>query len=199
MTPIRWIAAALASASIVAVAAPQPQPPKNQAKKQDFIALCKRDPVCLARYAKRHRETTPPYASGIVDAAQLAQHPTVRFLRENGLAIRRSITWRGDGYEMLVESDDPGVAARIRAHFLGEAARFAIAIEPLADDPLFTELFWYADRIDTEVWKTSRGATIIQRSDDAYVAQLLQLEGDVIDRAASIPEGEASIPLRPVR
>ena len=48
-------------------------------------------------------------------------------------------------------------------------------------DPLFAELFRYADRIETRHELTAGGVRVIETSDDAYVVQLLRAHAEVVN------------------
>jgi hypothetical protein len=47
-------------------------------------------------------------------------------------------------------------------------------------DPLFAELFRYADRINSTYEATAGGVRVTETSDDAYVVKLLQAHADVV-------------------
>lgn len=99
---------------------------------------------------------------------------TIHSLLENHDAITRRVVDRPDGVETWTESDDPAVAAQIRAHVRAMDARLDEGRPIRRWDPLFAELFEHADAITMQIEDTATGVRVVETSDDPYVVALIQ-------------------------
>lgn len=95
-------------------------------------------------------------------------------------AIRRTVTRLPDGVDTVTESDDPAVAAQIRAHVAAMSARVATGRPIHQRDPLFRALFEHAAAIDMRHEATPLGVRVVETSKDPYVAALIQAHADVV-------------------
>ncbi len=95
-------------------------------------------------------------------------------------AIRRTVTRLPNGIDTVTESDDPTVAAQIRAHVVAMSARVTTGRPIHQRDPLFRALFEHAASIEMRHEATPRGVRVIETSADPYVATLIQAHADVV-------------------
>lgn len=99
---------------------------------------------------------------------------TIHALFDQHDKITRTIKNTENGVETLTESEDPKVQAMIAEH--------AWAMQKLLEnkqpirqwDPLFAELFKYADKIKLQITRTPKGVKVVETSSDAYVVKLMQ-------------------------
>lgn len=105
--------------------------------------------------------------------------------------IRRQVENLPDGVRTTTEADDPELVAKIRLH----VARMKTRVEEPAPihmrDPLFRELFRHADKIEMMVEEIEHGVRVVERSDDPYVAKLIQAHAAVVNRFVS--EGHSEV------
>jgi hypothetical protein len=94
--------------------------------------------------------------------------------------ITRTVTMIEKGVDTLTESDDPKVATLIRGHVAAMTARVEQARPIHMRDPLFRAIFANADRIVMKSEATPRGIRVIETSQDAYVAKLIQAHAEVV-------------------
>ena len=87
---------------------------------------------------------------------------------------------REDGIETVTESTNPDVTRLLQTHVASMLARVQEQRPIHQRDPLFAELFRYADRIEATHEVTATGVRVIERSQDAYVVKLLQAHADVV-------------------
>lgn len=120
-------------------------------------------------------------------------------LFEHRTEIDRQVVARQDGIETLTESKNPEVTRLLKAHVASMLARVKDARPIHQRDPLFAELFRYADRIDASYEPTAGGVRVIETSKDAYVVKLLQAHAEVIGQflANGMPEMMKNHPLPP--
>ncbi|HSQ20265.1 MAG TPA: hypothetical protein VLR92_07820 [Blastocatellia bacterium] len=99
---------------------------------------------------------------------------TIHALFDQHDKITRTVKNTENGVETMTESDDPKVQSLIAEH--------AWAMQKLLEnkqpirqwDPLFAELFKYADKIKMEITRTPKGVKVVETSSDAYVVKLMQ-------------------------
>jgi len=104
-----------------------------------------------------------------------------QFLLANHEQIRRRVTQRADGVETLTESDSPEIAAKIQEHVEAMHRRI-LEVRPIrVRDPLFAEIFRHAGQIEMTVEKTKQGVKVVERSQDPYVAKLIQAHAAAVD------------------
>lgn len=95
--------------------------------------------------------------------------------------IVRHVSVRPDGVETLTESTNPEVTRILQAHVDSMVARVKEARPIHRRDPLFREIFRNADKIHVQVERTEHGLRVVETSDDAYVAKLIQAHADVVN------------------
>ncbi|HMV51727.1 MAG TPA: hypothetical protein PLD20_35095 [Blastocatellia bacterium] len=99
---------------------------------------------------------------------------TIHTLFDEHKNITRTVKNISNGVETLTESDDPKVKALIVEHSWAMKARLEKK-QPIRQwDPLFAELFKYADKIKMEIASTAKGVKVTETSDDTYVVKLIQ-------------------------
>jgi hypothetical protein len=125
------------------------------------------------------------------DAGHQADMQVFHALFDNRARITRQVTVRPDGVESLTESDDPAVAKLIQDHVVSMAARVTEQRPIHQRDPLFREVFRYADRIVMQHERTAKGVKVVETSADPYVAKLIQAHADVV--TAFIANGRAEM------
>lgn len=114
------------------------------------------------------------------DEAHQADMVLFHALVDHREQITRTVTVLPDGVETLTESTNPDVARMIRQHVESMLARVT-EVRPIHQrDPLFRELFRYADQITATHEVTPNGVRVIERSKDPYVAKLIQAHAAVV-------------------
>src|SRR5688572_11697098 len=108
------------------------------------------------------------------DAAQPAEMQVFHQLFEHRAEITRQVIKKSDGIETVTESSNPEVTRLLQTHVASMLARVKEQRPIHRRDPLFAELFRYANVIEATHELTARGIRVIERSQDAYVVQLLQ-------------------------
>lgn len=111
-----------------------------------------------------------------------ADHDDFHFLLTNHEKITRKVTKRKDGVETLTESQDPKIARKIQEHVHWMSERVEKGKPIRMRDPLFAELFRYANKIKIESTKTKQGVRVIETSDDPDVVRLIQAHADVVSK-----------------
>jgi len=119
-------------------------------------------------------------AGGGPDAAMRADQDVFHFLLEKHALIRREVTNRKDGVETLTESDDPAVTAKIQEHVAAMHERVKSGRGLRFWDDLFVAVFRNASKIRMEVENTERGVSVVETSDDAFTAKLIQAHAQVV-------------------
>jgi hypothetical protein len=114
------------------------------------------------------------------DSANAADMQLFHQLFEHRTEIDRKVITRHDGIETVTESKDLEVTRLLQAHVASMLARVKEARPIHRRDPLFAELFRYADRIEAKHELTPGGVRVIETSQDAYVVKLLQAHAAVI-------------------
>lgn len=117
-------------------------------------------------------ETATPRADAGVNPISHDRDAWMQLLREHTL-IRRSVTYTANGVDAVTESDDPAVAARIRAHAQAMQARIKAGARVRVWDPVFADLFEKHGAVRLEVTPTDRGVRIAESSDDPEAVRLL--------------------------
>jgi hypothetical protein len=112
-------------------------------------------------------------------------------LFDNRASITRQVTVLPEGVETLTESSDPAIAEVLQSHVASMAARVKEARPIHQRDPLFREVFKYADRIVMQHERTARGVKVVETSADPYVARLIQAHAEVV--GAFIANGRAEM------
>lgn len=97
--------------------------------------------------------------------------------------IERQVRDLPNGVETVTESDDLAVAKQIREHVAAMYKRLEKndPLPMMTHDPLFVEVFKHAKQIRLKLEDTPKGLKVIETSDDAYVAKLIQAHARVVD------------------
>jgi hypothetical protein len=114
------------------------------------------------------------------DAAHPADMQVFHQLFDHRAEITRQVVKREDGIETLTESTNPEVTRLLQTHVESMLARVKEERPVHRRDPLFAELFRYANRIDAKHELTGGGIRVIETSADPYVVKLLQAHADVV-------------------
>ena len=114
------------------------------------------------------------------DPAHGADMQLFHQLFEHRAEITRTVIAREDGIETVTESKNPEVTRLLQAHAASMLARVKEGRPIHQRDPLFVELFKYADRIQARHERTAGGVRVIETSKDAYVVKLLYAHAEVI-------------------
>jgi len=129
---------------------------------------------------------------GMMDpAGQHADMQLFQALFAHRAEITRRVTTRPDGVESETEAATPEVTRLLQQHVVSMLARVKEARPIHLRDPLFAEVFRYADRIDAQYDLTPKGIHVVETSRDPYVAKLLQAHAAVVD--AFIANGHAEM------
>lgn len=133
------------------------------------------------------------------DAAHAADMQLFHQLFEHRTEIKRHVLAREDGIETVTESKNPEVRRLLQTHVASMLARVKEGRPIHQRDPLFAELFRYADRIDASYERTAGGVRVTETSKDAYVVKLLQEHAKVIGAflANGMPEMMNNHPVPP--
>jgi hypothetical protein len=114
------------------------------------------------------------------DAAHAADMQLFHQLFEHRTEIERPVLTREDGVETVTESMNPEVTRLLQTHVASMLARVKEGRPIHLRDPLFAELFRYADRIDARHELTAGGVRVVETSKDAYVVKLLHAHAEVV-------------------
>lgn len=135
------------------------------------------------------------------DGAHAADMQLFHQLFAHRSEITRNVVMRPDGIETVTESMNPDVTRLLQTHVTSMLARVKDGRPIHQRDPLFAELFRYADKITAEYEATTRGVRVVETSNDSYVVKLLQAHADVV--SAFIANGRSEmmknhhVPIRP--
>jgi hypothetical protein len=116
------------------------------------------------------------------DAAHATDMQVFHQLLDRRAEITRQVVLRKDGIETLTESSNPEIIALLQKHVTSMLARVKDERPIHRRDPLFAELFRYADRIDAKHEATARGVRVVETSNDPYVVKLLQAHAEVVSK-----------------
>ena len=125
------------------------------------------------------------------EGAHAAEMQVFHQLFDYRTEIARQVVMRPDGVETVTESTNPEVTRLLQTHVTSMLARVKDGRAIHRRDPLFAELFRYADRIDSRHDLTPGGVRVIETSHDAYVVKLLQAHADVV--SAFIANGRSEM------
>ena len=135
------------------------------------------------------------------DGAHAADMQLFHQLFAHRSEITRNVVMRPDGIETVTESMNPDVTRLLQTHVTSMLARVKDGRPIHQRDPLFAELFRYADKITAEYEATTRGVRVVETSHDSYVVKLLQAHAEVV--GAFIANGRSEmmknhpVPIRP--
>ena len=135
------------------------------------------------------------------DGAHAADMQLFHQLFAHRSEITRNVVMRPDGIETVTESINPDVTRLLQTHVTSMLARVKDGRPIHQRDPLFAELFRYADKITPEYEATTHGVRVVETSNDSYVVKLLRAHADVV--SAFIANGRSEmmknhpVPIRP--
>lgn len=115
------------------------------------------------------------------DGTHAADMQVFHQLFEQRTEISRQVIAREDGIETVTESKNPEVTRLLQTHAASMLARVKDGRLIHLRDPLFVELFKYADRIEATHELTAGGVRVIETSKDAYVVKLLHAHAEVVN------------------
>jgi hypothetical protein len=125
------------------------------------------------------------------DSAHGADMQVFHQLFDHRSDITRQVMRRPDGIETVTESTNREVTRLLQTHVVSMLARVKEQRPIHQRDPLFAELFRYADRIDARHEMTAGGVRVVETSPDPYVVKLLQAHADVV--SAFIANGRSEM------
>ena len=120
------------------------------------------------------------------DGAVMDEMRVIHSLFANHDSIKRMVTNLPNGIRTVTESDDPEVAATLKEHVATMIQRVGDGRNPNLpiQSPALNAIYANRDKIRTEIEETSKGAVVVQTSDDAAtVAALQKHAGEVSDFA----------------
>jgi hypothetical protein len=125
------------------------------------------------------------------DSAHAADMQVFHQLFDHRGEITRRVLVRQDGVETVTESTNPQVTQLLQTHVVSMLARVRDRRPIHQRDPLFAELFRYAERIDARHEFTGGGVRVVETSQDPYVAKLIQAHAEVV--SAFIANGRSEM------
>ena len=128
-----------------------------------------------------------------LDSATMAQLRVIHALFVNHNRIRRSVTNLPNGIRTVTESDDPQIAALLKAHVGDMMKRVGAGDDPglPIESNALRSIFRDKDKIKTGTEITANGVVVVQTSDDPkVVAELQKHAAQVTDFAT---EGMAAL------
>jgi hypothetical protein len=125
------------------------------------------------------------------DATHAADMQVFHQLFDHRTEIKREVIKRENGIETVTESTNPEVVRLLQTHVASMLARVGEGRPIHRRDPLFAELFRYADQIKATHEMTRDGVRVIETSEDPYVVKLLQAHADVV--SAFIANGRSEM------
>ena len=125
------------------------------------------------------------------DSAHAADMQVFHQLFDHRAEIKRQVLLRQDGVETVTESTNPEITQLLQTHVASMLARVKEGRPVHRRDPLFDELFRYADRIDASHELTAGGVRVVETSRDPYVVKLLGAHAEVV--SAFIANGRSEM------
>jgi hypothetical protein len=116
------------------------------------------------------------------DAAHATDMQLFHQLLDRRAEITRQVMLRADGIETVTESANPEITRLLQTHVTSMLARVEDGRPIHQRDPLFAELFRYANSIDARHEPTARGVRVVETSKDPYVVKLLQAHAEVVSK-----------------
>jgi hypothetical protein len=137
----------------------------------------------------------PAFAQGgrgmMGDPAHAADMQLFHQLFDHRTEITRQVVNREDGIETVTESTNPEVTRLLQTHVAAMLARVKEQRPIHRRDPLFAELFRYADRIEARYEMTPAGVRVVETSQDPYVVKLIQAHAGAV--SAFIANGRSEM------
>lgn len=134
----------------------------------------------------------PPGRAGMMgDPAHASDMQVFHQLFDHRSEITRQVVLRQDGIETVTESTNPEVTKLLQTHVASMLSRVKDVRPIHRRDPLFAELFRYAERIDARHEFTSKGVRVVETSKDPYVVKLIQAHAEVV--SAFISNGRSEM------
>lgn len=150
-----------------------------QVLRRTLVTLIAFSPLLLALGAAPPKKQTTSASKGW-QAQQQADMKVFHYLLDNRKVISREVKDLPGGVETLTESKDKEVAAKIQEHAAAMHARIKEGRPIHMRDPLFREIFRHKDKISMKVEKTANGVRVVETSEDAHVAKLIQAHAKVV-------------------
>lgn len=125
------------------------------------------------------------------DSGHAADMQVFQQLFDHRSDITRRVVYRQDGIETVTESAKPEVTRLLQTHVASMLARVKDGRPIHLRDPLFAELFRYADRIDARYELTPGGVRVVETSADTYVVKLIHAHAEVV--SAFIANGRSEM------
>jgi YHS domain-containing protein len=135
--------------------------------------------LALSTFAQEHQHQGGGQGpQGMMGQGNQKDMQTIHALFDEHSKIKRTIKKIQGGIETVTESDDAAVRAKIVEHTWAMKARLEKHQPIRTWDPLFAELFKYADKIKLEIKNTAKGVKVVETSADAYVVKLIQAHAE---------------------
>jgi hypothetical protein len=125
------------------------------------------------------------------DPAHAADMEVLHQLFAHRAEITRRVLPREDGIETVTEAKSPEAVRLLQTHVAAMLARVEEQRPIHRRDPLFAELFRYADRIEARHELTANGVRVTETSTDPYVVKLLKAHAEVV--SAFIANGRSEM------
>jgi hypothetical protein len=127
------------------------------------------------------------------DTTLASDQAVFHYLLEHHAAINREVTELPNGVRTRTTSADAEVASKIREHVAAMHERVVAGRGLRYWDPLFAEIFKYADKIEMEVTDIEGGVEVVETSSDAMVARLIKAHAKVVSNFAKRGFDEARL------
>jgi quercetin dioxygenase-like cupin family protein len=155
------------------------------------------DAICFAQ-EHQHQGGGQGQQQRMMGQGQPGDMQTIHSLLDNNQKITRTIKKISNGIETVTESNDAAIRAKIVEHTWAMKARLEKHQPIRMWDPLFAELFKYADQIKLEISNTAKGVKVIETSTDNYVVKLIQAHAqgvsEFVKEGSSIMHKPHSLP-----
>lgn len=136
--------------------------------------------IALSAAAPAFAQCGPGCQGMMGDGAHAADMQVFHQLFAHRAEITRHVLDREDGVETVTESSNPEVTRLLQTHVASMLTRVKEGRPIHRRDPLFAELFRYADRIDAKLELTAGGVRVVETSQDAYVVQLIRAHAETV-------------------
>jgi len=116
------------------------------------------------------------------DEAFASDRDTFHFLLENHKEIKRTVKKLDNGVETVTESDNTEVTKKIQEHVPAMYERLKSGKGVRYWDPLFAEAFKHGKKMKLTIENTKAGVKVVETSDEADVAKIIQAHADVVSK-----------------